>query len=130
MGGRKVRDVENVGAAHGAVAILVHRIHRVHIDLHVEVRVRQRVGREIDRRGEFVEDSLEFRAGLHAGEFQTARRRDPPCSSPPRPPPAAPLPNSDGTAQCRRDHRSLHHDRLSDLVKGNMRSNTSSLFQK
>ena len=63
MRGWKMRDIEDVGAAHGAVAIIVHRIQGIQFDLYVEARIRKRIRRKIDGGGELVEDGLEFRAG-------------------------------------------------------------------
>ena len=120
-------DVEDVGTAYGLVAIVVLGVDRIQIDLHVEMRARQRVRREIDGGGEFAESPLEFGARLDAGEIQMAgggirhiagrrggrRQRGHGCET-----------DDD------RQGNSSDHGRFSDLVNGNMRTNTSSLFQK
>src|SRR5208283_1043868 len=129
MRGWKMRDIENVGAAHGAVAIIVHRIQGVELDLHIEVRIRKRIRRKIDGRGELVKDGLEFRAGLNAHEFQAARARirriaRRRCRSPGG--------NAEYRrgAKCRRQQGSPHRRGPCGPVNGSMRSNTSSRFQK
>src|ERR1700693_4987156 len=117
-------DVEEVGTANRLVAILVHRVERVQIDLHVEARARQGVGREIDGGRELSEDALEFGALLHPGELETAggrvRRiaRRTRCAGRRR------------GEDCYDKRDSSPHERFSDLVKGSMRTSTSSLFQK
>src|SRR5882757_7395254 len=123
---RKMRDVEDVRTAHRLVAILVHGIERIQIDLHVEARTRQRVGREIDGGREFSEGALELGARLHSDELETAGARIRRIAGR----------RTRGAGGGRRgedcDHKgdSSHHERFSDFVKGSMRKNTSSLFQK
>src|ERR1700722_7444499 len=70
--GRRVRHVEDIRTADGRVAILVHRIDRIQVDLHVEMRARERIRCEHDVRAEFMENAFEFGAGLQADEFQAA----------------------------------------------------------
>src|ERR1700730_3206054 len=123
-----MRDVENIFAADRRVAILVHRIDRVQIDLHIDTRAFQRAGRELDRRGEFMEHTFELGTGLHAGEFEAALLRigrvtwdGARCAG-------------GGRRECERNrgrgNDESAHERFSDLVNGSMRLSTSSLFQK
>ena len=55
MGGRIMGDVEDISTAHDLVAIRVQGVQGIEVDLHVEVRGCECVGREIDDCREFVE---------------------------------------------------------------------------
>src|SRR5450755_989362 len=122
---RIMSDIEDILAAYRRVAILVQRVNRVQIDLHIDSGACKGVGGKIYIGGELVKHALELGARLNADKFQAALLRICAIACDARGGSRGTQENGGGSG-----NENISHDRFSVLVNGSMRFSTSSLFQK